>query len=72
MSVCLSLSCCQQVPSLNTTPLEQLPDGCLVRYRGMIQDQFDPELYLKQYTAVDAASGHQVRPVCVCVCMRNE
>lgn len=51
---------CVQVPSLNGTPLEQLADGCLVRYRAMVQDQFDPELYLKHYTAVNSTTGHQV------------
>lgn len=27
----------------------------------MVQDQFDPELYLKCYTAVNSATGHKVR-----------
>ena len=26
------------------------PDGSLVRYRGMVQDQFDPEFYLKVFS----------------------
>ena len=43
------------------TPLEQLGDGSLVRYRAMVQDQFGPELYLKYYTAVNSTTGHQVR-----------
>ena len=51
---------CVQVPLLNCIPLEQLADGRLVRYRGMIQDQFNPELYLKAYTAVNSSTGHQV------------
>jgi hypothetical protein len=50
-----------KVPCLNVTPLEQLGDGSLVRYRAMVQDQFDPELYLKYYTAVNSNTGHQVR-----------
>ena len=50
-----------KVPCLNVTPLEELVDGSLVRYRAMVQDQFDPELYLKYYTAVNSDTGHQVR-----------
>ncbi|XP_064382402.1 mini-chromosome maintenance complex-binding protein-like isoform X2 [Halichondria panicea] len=38
-----------QIPSLNHTPLHHLPEGTLVRYRAMVQDQFDPEFYLKVY-----------------------
>ncbi len=38
-----------QIPSLNHVPLHHLPEGTLVRYRAMVQDQFDPEFYLKVY-----------------------
>ena len=49
-----------QVPSLNSTPLERLNDGCLVTYTGMVQDHFDPELYLQYYTAINPSTGHKV------------
>ncbi|XP_065361281.1 mini-chromosome maintenance complex-binding protein [Calliphora vicina] len=37
------------VPLLNYTPLHQLRDNSLVRFRGMIQDMQDPEIYLERY-----------------------
>ncbi|XP_023291603.2 mini-chromosome maintenance complex-binding protein [Lucilia cuprina] len=37
------------VPLLNYTPLHQLKDNTLVRFRGMIQDMQDPEIYLERY-----------------------
>ena len=52
-----------QVPSLNATPLDHLPNGCLVRYRCMIQDQFDPEFYLKIYEATNTQTGDKVMSV---------
>ena len=52
-----------QVPSLNTVPLEMLRDGCLVRYRAMVQDQFDPEFYFKLYHTT-ADEGAEVCTVC--------
>ena len=42
-----------QIPSLNLVSLSSLRDGCLVRYTGMVQDQFDPEFYFKVFTFVD-------------------
>ena len=39
-----------QIPSLNNHDMiEKIPNGSLVRYRGMIQDMFDPEFYLGVY-----------------------
>lgn len=49
-----------QVPSLNSTPLDSLPPSCLVRYRCMVQDQFDPEFYLKVYHTTNTHTGNTV------------
>ncbi|XP_053679146.1 mini-chromosome maintenance complex-binding protein [Anopheles nili] len=38
------------IPLLNCTELAHLPDGRLVRFRGMLQDMQDPECYLERYT----------------------
>ncbi|XP_020810210.1 mini-chromosome maintenance complex-binding protein [Drosophila serrata] len=37
------------IPLLNYTPLHKLKDRTLVRFRGMIQDMMDPEIYLERY-----------------------
>ena len=62
------LSFSTQVPSLNTVPLHCIPPNSLVRYRCMIQDMFDPELYLAVYEAVNIKDKSKVC-VCVCVCV---
>lgn len=46
-----------QIPSLNVSPNHSLVDGQVVRFRGMIQDMFDPELYLSEYEAKDVKTG---------------
>lgn len=38
-----------KIPLLNYTPLHKLKDSTIVRFRGMIQDMHDPEIYLEQY-----------------------
>jgi hypothetical protein len=49
-----------QIPSLNEVSLvDTLPHGSLVRYRGMVQDMFDPEYFLGVYEEVNA-SGQKV------------
>lgn len=45
------------VPSLNLGNLNSLHDGCLVRYTGMVQDQFDPEFYFKVYHVTSNGSN---------------
>ena len=35
----------------------KLKPNTLVRYRGMVQDMFDPEYYLGLYNQVDSATG---------------
>ncbi|XP_005175421.1 mini-chromosome maintenance complex-binding protein [Musca domestica] len=37
------------IPLLNYTPLHKLKDYSVVRFRGMIQDMLDPEIYLESY-----------------------
>ncbi|XP_011183671.1 mini-chromosome maintenance complex-binding protein [Zeugodacus cucurbitae] len=37
------------IPLLNYTPLHELKDMSIVRFRGMIQDMQDPEMYLERY-----------------------
>lgn len=37
------------IPLLNYTPLHLLKDNALVRFKGMIQDMQDPEIYLERY-----------------------
>ncbi|XP_053957086.1 mini-chromosome maintenance complex-binding protein [Anastrepha ludens] len=37
------------IPLLNYTPLHELKDMSIVRFRGMIQDMHDPEMYLERY-----------------------
>ncbi|KAH8238961.1 hypothetical protein KR038_010558 [Drosophila bunnanda] len=44
------------IPLLNYTPLHKLKDRSLVRFRGMIQDMMDPEIYLERYE-VKASDG---------------
>ena len=38
------------LPSLNSTPVHELCDGQVVRFRCMIQDMFDPEFYVKTFS----------------------
>jgi hypothetical protein len=47
-----------KIPSLNCTPLDQLPVGSLVRYRCMVQDVRDPEYYMGTYNQADVHTGH--------------
>ena len=53
----------QQVLTINTVPGDLVRDGTLVRLRGMVQDQFDPEFYLKQFTVVNRDSGEKACPI---------
>ena len=46
-----------QVPLLNAVAVHRLPHHSLVRYRCMIQDQFDPEFYFKVYHLRRSADG---------------
>ncbi|XP_055908150.1 mini-chromosome maintenance complex-binding protein [Eupeodes corollae] len=44
----------RKVPLLNYTPLHGLTDLSLVRFRGMIQDMLDPEIYLEKYQVISS------------------
>ncbi|XP_017070007.2 mini-chromosome maintenance complex-binding protein [Drosophila eugracilis] len=46
------------IPILNYTPMHKLKDQTLVRFRGMIQDMMDPEIYLERYE-VKSPDGSQ-------------
>lgn len=41
----------------NLDNFDQLHDGQLVRFRGLVQNMYDPEIYLEQYQVKDAANA---------------
>lgn len=45
------------VPALDTTAVEMLRPGSLVRFQGMVQDMWDQEFYLGVYEQRDLATG---------------
>ncbi|XP_072947290.1 mini-chromosome maintenance complex-binding protein [Epargyreus clarus] len=45
----LKLSRWHQIPLLNSNASHNLPDGTLVRFRGMIQDMHNPEFYFEHF-----------------------
>lgn len=45
----LKLPSWHKIPLINSNASHNLPDGCLVRFRGMIQDMHNPEFYFEQY-----------------------
>ncbi|CAD6202129.1 GSCOCG00002955001-RA-CDS [Cotesia congregata] len=45
------------IPSLNNLPLHVLKDGQLVRFSGMIQDMYNPELYMEKYQVKNLDTG---------------
>jgi len=52
-------------PSLNALKRDELRDGMLVRFRGMVQDMFESEIYLADFpsrTDADAASPKAASP----------
>eukprot|EP00002_Diphylleia_rotans_P039606 TRINITY_DN9219_c0_g1_i1.p1 TRINITY_DN9219_c0_g1~~TRINITY_DN9219_c0_g1_i1.p1 ORF type:complete len:585 (-),score=115.65 TRINITY_DN9219_c0_g1_i1:48-1802(-) len=48
-----------KIPILNVTESYLIPDKSLVRYRGMIQDMFDPEYYMGIYGQRNPQSGQR-------------
>lgn len=38
-----------QIPSLNDYPPHRIKNKSLVRFRGMIQDMFDPEFFMEAF-----------------------
>ncbi|XP_013110369.2 mini-chromosome maintenance complex-binding protein [Stomoxys calcitrans] len=49
------------IPLLNYTPLHQLKDCSIVRFRGMIQDMLDPEIYLQSYEVKNSEDSKKSR-----------
>lgn len=45
----LKLPSWHKIPLINSYASHNLPDGSLVRFRGMIQDMHNPEFYFEQY-----------------------
>jgi hypothetical protein len=48
-----------KIPSLNTTPVEQLRPGGLVRFRCMVQDVQDPEYYMGTFQQTNVLTGEK-------------
>ncbi|XP_057329438.1 mini-chromosome maintenance complex-binding protein [Microplitis mediator] len=47
----------REIPSLNYLPVHSLQDGQLVRFSGMIQDMYNPELYFESYQVKNLDTG---------------
>lgn len=45
----------------NLENFDQLNDGQLVRFRGLVQNMYDPEIYLEQYQVKDAENAVHTR-----------
>ncbi|XP_046680106.1 mini-chromosome maintenance complex-binding protein-like [Homalodisca vitripennis] len=50
----------EKVPLINTTPHHLLKDGQLVRFRGMIQDMYNPVYYLATYEVLDTTTNQKI------------
>jgi hypothetical protein len=50
----------KQLPLLNTTPVDKIPPRSLVRYRCMIQDMFDQELFMGLFYQVHKETGERL------------
>ena len=46
-----------QLPSVNSTPLDQLSSGSVVKYRCMVQDVFDPQYFAGRYSVTNNNTG---------------
>lgn len=62
------------IPLLNYVPSHALLDNSLVRFRGMIQDMMDPEMYLEKYE-MQSETGSRIqngrfRDIFVCQVIR--
>ncbi|KAH8263240.1 hypothetical protein KR044_006435 [Drosophila immigrans] len=58
------------IPLLNHTPLHKLKDQVLVRFRGMVQDMMDPEIYLERYEIKSADGNRRVQQGKYLDCLR--
>lgn len=48
----------REIPLLNDAPLHCFRDKQLVRFRGMIQDMYNPEYYFQKYEVKNIQSGY--------------
>lgn len=48
------------IPSLNDVPLHYLKPNCLVKFRCLIQDMFDPEFYMGVYETAEPSTKTKV------------
>ncbi|KAF7990707.1 hypothetical protein HCN44_000512 [Aphidius gifuensis] len=46
-----------EIPSLNAVDIQDLQDGQLVRFRGMVQDMYNPEFYFQSYEVINKKTG---------------
>ncbi|XP_063382766.1 mini-chromosome maintenance complex-binding protein [Cydia fagiglandana] len=46
-----------QIPLINSNASHNLPDGTLVRFRGMIQDMHNPEFYFEQFEVFNSETN---------------
>lgn len=47
----------REIPLLNNVQLHDITDKQLVRFRGMVQDMYDPEYFFKQYEVKNTKTG---------------
>jgi len=47
----------KEIPLLNNVQLRDIADKQLVRFRGMIQDMYNPEYYFKRYKVKNSSTG---------------
>lgn len=47
-----------EIPLLNNVQSHEIKDKELVRFRGMIQDMYNPEYYLKEYEVKNTDTGN--------------
>ncbi|CAH0729506.1 unnamed protein product, partial [Brenthis ino] len=46
-----------KIPLLNSNASHNLPDGSLVRFRGMVQDMHNPEFYFEQFEVYNSGTN---------------
>jgi hypothetical protein len=47
----------REIPLLNNVRLRDVADKQLVRFRGMVQDMYNPEYYFKRYKVKNSSTG---------------
>lgn len=50
-----------KIPFLNNQKLHEIKDQTLVRFRGMIQDMLDPEIYLEKYLVKSGSTDERIQ-----------